>query len=231
MAVTTFEDWTPVRILVVNKSEQEAGSLMSLMAERGYSADKVQGGEQALSMMIERYSPDAVIVDVKQCSRQELHHLHDVNYSGRTQFLGLMNRETAIDYDSTLGLDDFVLEPYEPAELITRLERLVRRRDEASGSKLIRCGDLVIDPSKYEVRLAGKLIALTLKEYDLLCFLASNRGLVFSRKALLSKIWGHDYFGGARTVDVHIRRLRSKIEDSRHSFIDTVRGAGYKFKE
>jgi DNA-binding response OmpR family regulator len=221
-----------VRILVVTKSEREANSLMTLMAERGYSADKTGGGEEALRMMIERrYNPDAVIVDVKQWSPQELRHLRDVNYSGRTQFLGLMNRETAIDYDSTLGLDDFVLEPYEPAELITRLERLVTRRDEAAGSELIKCGDLVIDPSKYEVRLASRLIPLTMKEYDLLCFLASNRGLVFSRKALLSKIWGHDYFGGARTVDVHIRRLRSKIEDSRHSFIDTVRGAGYKFKE
>jgi DNA-binding response OmpR family regulator len=220
-----------VRILVVNKSEQEAGSLMSLMAERGYSADKVQDGEEALSM-IERYSPDAVIVNVEQCSRLELRHLLNVlNASRRAQFLGLMNKETAIDYDSTLGLDDFVLEPYEPAELITRLERLVRRRDEATNSELLKCGDLVIDPSRYEVRLAGKLIALTLKEYDLLCFLANNQGLVFSRKALLSKIWGHDYFGGARTVDVHIRRLRSKIEDSRHSFIETVRGAGYKFKE
>jgi two-component system, OmpR family, alkaline phosphatase synthesis response regulator PhoP len=219
-----------VRILVVNKSEQEAGSLMSLMAERGYSADKVQGEEDALSM-IEWYRPDAVIVDVEQCSRQELRHLLELNASRRAQFLGLMNKETAIDYDSTLGLDDFVLEPYEPAELITRLERLVRRRDEAANSELLKCGDLVIDPSKYEVRLAGKLIPLTLKEYDLLCFLANNQGLVFSRKALLSKIWGRNYFGGARTVDVHIRRLRSKIEDSRHSFIETVRGAGYKFKE
>lgn len=220
-----------MRILVVTKSKLGANSLMSLMAERGYSADKVQGEEEALSM-IERYSPDAVILDVDQCSRQELRHLLDVLNSSRgAQLLGLMNKKTAIDYDSTLGLDDFVLEPYEPAELITRLERLIRRRDEATNSELIKCSDLVIDPSKYEVRLAGKLIPLTLKEYDLLCFLANNQGLVFSRKALLSKIWGRNYFGGARTVDVHIRRLRSKIENSRHSFIETVRGAGYKFKE
>lgn len=87
-------------------------------------------------------------MDVDQCSRQELRHLLDVlNSSRRTQLLGLMNKETAIDYDSTLGLDDFVLEPYEPAELITRLERLVRRRDEATNSELLKCGDLVIDPS------------------------------------------------------------------------------------
>ncbi len=220
-----------MRILVVSKSQQEANSLMLLMTEQGYTADKVQSGKEALAM-IERYGPDAVIVDVKQCGDQELRHLHDVINSSRSaQFLGLMNRETAIDCESTLGLDDFVLEPYEPAELITRLERLVRHRDEAAKSELIKCGDLVIDPGKYEVRLAGKLIPLTLKEYNLLCFLASKRGLVFSRKVLLSKIWGYDYFGGARTVDIHIRRLRSKIEDSRHSFIETVRGAGYKFKE
>ena len=104
-------------------------------------------------------------------------------------------------------------------------------QDRTAMSKLIIHGDLVIDLPKYEVRQAGRLIILTLKEYELLCLLASNAGKVFTRKTLLNKIWGYNYYGGARTVDVHITRLRNKIEDSSHSFIGTVRGVGYKFKE
>ena len=96
---------------------------------------------------------------------------------------------------------------------------------------IIRCGDLVIDSAKCEVSLGGKSIILTFKEYQLLKFLANNKGKVFTRDVLLDKVWGWDYYGGDRTVDVHIRRLRSKIEDKDHSFIETVRGIGYRFRE
>jgi DNA-binding response OmpR family regulator len=101
----------------------------------------------------------------------------------------------------------------------------------SAKSKVIKHGDLVIDLPKYEVHRAGRLIILTLKEYELLCLMASNPGRVFTRGTLLNKIWGYNYFGGARTVDVHITRLRNKIEAGGDSFIGTVRGVGYKFKE
>ena len=106
-----------------------------------------------------------------------------------------------------------------------------KQQFQTKRSRLIKRGDLVIDRSKYEVHRAGGLITLTLKEYELLCFLASNSGRVFSRETLLNKVWGYNYYGGARTVDVHITRLRTKIEGGGHCFIETVRGVGYKFKE
>jgi DNA-binding response OmpR family regulator len=93
----------------------------------------------------------------------------------------------------------------------------------------IQCGDLVIDLANCEVRVGGKVVELTFKEYELLKFLAKDRGRVFTREALLHKVWGYDYFGGDRTVDVHVRRLRSKIEDSGQTFIETVRNIGYRF--
>jgi two-component system alkaline phosphatase synthesis response regulator PhoP len=89
---------------------------------------------------------------------------------------------------------------------------------------------LVIYLARYEVRLGGRLVELTFREYKLLSFLAANRGQVFTREVLLNKVWGYDYFGGDRTVDVHIRRLRSKVEDANHTFIDTVRNIGYRFR-
>ena len=92
-------------------------------------------------------------------------------------------------------------------------------------------GDLKIDQARCEVSVGEKLVSLTFKEYELLKFLVTNRGRVFTRESLLDKVWGFDYFGGDRTVDVHVRRLRSKIEDAEHSFIETVRGIGYRFKD
>jgi len=127
--------------------------------------------------------------------------------------------------------DDFILRPYRAEEIAVRLERLRRLRLPAAGSDRITAGNLVIDTTRYEVYRDGLLIELTFKEYELLKLLASNPGRVFTRNALLNQIWGEDYFGGDRTVDVHIRRLRGKIEGNGRTYIDTVRNIGYRFKK
>lgn len=130
------------------------------------------------------------------------------------------------------NIDDFVVEPYDLSELVIRINKTLKSTDKSiNGDEIIRCGDLLIDTAKCEVYLEGKILSLTFKEYELLRFLASNKGRVFSRDVLLNEVWGYDYYGGDRTVDVHIRRLRSKIEDVNHSFIDTVRNVGYIFRD
>ena len=129
------------------------------------------------------------------------------------------------------GLDDFIMKPWNLDELATRIRKLAAKASRANEDTIIKVGDLAIDPMRCEVEVGGRLLALTFKEYELLKLLATNKGKVFTREALLNEIWGYDYYGGDRTVDVHIRRLRSKIEDPEHSFIDTVRNIGYKFKD
>lgn len=129
------------------------------------------------------------------------------------------------------GFEDFVIKPWNLDELSTRIRRAIAETTKPDRDMVIKVGDLIIDPMRCEVELAGRLLALTFKEYELLKLLATNEGKVFTRESLLNEIWGYDYYGGDRTVDVHIRRLRSKIEDSVHSFIETVRNIGYKFKE
>ncbi|MFC2060806.1 response regulator transcription factor, partial [Chloroflexota bacterium] len=111
--------------------------------------------------------------------------------------------------------DDFLISPYDDRELVLRIKRLLNNGIESLDSgELIKCDDLIIDLAKCEVTMERKVVELTFKEYELLKFLASNRGRVYTREALLNKVWGYDYYGGDRTVDVHVRRLRSKIEDS-----------------
>ncbi len=125
--------------------------------------------------------------------------------------------------------DDFMVAPYRAAELVLRAKRLHRRAYGAEGNEVVRCGNLVIDLANCETTIGNRVVMLTFKEYELLKLLATNRGRVFTRETLLDRVWGHDYFGGDRTVDVHVRRLRSKIEDPEHAFIETVRNIGYRF--
>ena len=132
--------------------------------------------------------------------------------------------------DSSLETDDIIFSPFEHEEISARIRRVLWKHGEWDLGQLIRIGDLVIDQDKYEVSVARNKVILTFKEYQLLCLLASNPGRVYSRETLLSRIWDYDYFGGTRTVDVHIRRLRSKVEDANHLFIETVRNVGYRFK-
>jgi DNA-binding response OmpR family regulator len=125
-------------------------------------------------------------------------------------------------------INDFIIKPYNAGELAIRIQRLIKK-DTDITTEQIKTAGITIDPEKYEVYVNGKLVSLTFKEYELLKFLASHPGRVFTRDALLNQVWSQDYFGGDRTVDVHIRRLRSKIEDPDHVYIETVRNIGYRF--
>ena len=126
------------------------------------------------------------------------------------------------------GASDFVLPSAGPAEVEARIRLLVQRPDPPEPDAAIRVGELVVDPVSYQVRLRGRPLDLTYKEFELLRFLTSRPGRVSTRSQLLQEVWGYDFFGGTRTVDVHVRRLRAKLGAEYESMIATVRGVGYK---
>jgi DNA-binding response OmpR family regulator len=126
------------------------------------------------------------------------------------------------------GASDFVLPTAGPAEVEARVRLLVQRPEAGAEDHVVRVGDLVVDPVSYQVRLHGRLLDLTYKEFELLRFLASRPGRVSTRAQLLQEVWGYDFFGGTRTVDVHVRRLRAKLGPEYESMIATIRGVGYK---
>ena len=146
-----------------------------------------------------------------------------------TAMVAIIRREQLADLDPALPLDDYVVHPAAPEELVARVRRAVRQRSGPESSDVVRCGDLTIDQASYKVFVGGRLVDLTYKEYELLRFLALNQDKVCTREMLLNRVWGYDFYGGSRTVDVHIRRLRSKLEDRVHTFIETVRNVGYRF--
>lgn len=145
--------------------------------------------------------------------------------------IALASKEQIPEFEDHLEVDDFILTPAIHNEMVARARRVLHKRRVPESAETVHIGDLTINAANYEVLVKGKPVNLRFKEYELLLLMASNPGRVYTRENLLSSIWGYDYLGGTRTVDVHIRRLRSKIEDAEHSFIETVWNVGYRFRD
>jgi two-component system alkaline phosphatase synthesis response regulator PhoP len=213
-------DSEPIRKLRVDLAQ---GGLDCLIVPQNNEAIKQIAGQSLELLLLDANEATigSEVWELAQRMRQEMN----------IPLIALMSREKLNGLDFSTSIDDFVVKPWETTEVTARIKRILRQKGGMESEDIIRCGDLVIDSAKCEVSLGGKSIILTFKEYQLLKFLANNKGKVFTREALLNKVWGWDYYGGDRTVDVHIRRLRSKIEDINHSFIETIRNIGYKFTE
>ncbi len=175
--------------------------------------------------------PHVVVLDLTALSRSDAMRCAERCSQLKVPTIALVSERQLNDIDLTLGFEDFIVAPPSPTEALARVKHVLWRTRSDDGENIIRVGDLVINPSTYEVTLRGRRVNLRFKEYELLRLLVANPGRVYTRNALLSSIWGYDYFGGTRTVDVHIRRLRSKIEDSDHSYIETIWNVGYRFRD
>ena len=174
--------------------------------------------------------PDAVVLDMSSLEHSDARRMVEECRDRKLPVLAAVPRDAITTYDPSLNPDDMLVSPVSEAELTVRVQLAMYRVSGPSGPTLLKVGDLSIDQERYEVTVAGRRVTLTYKEFQLLVLLASNPGRVYTREALLSQIWGYDYLGGTRTVDVHIRRLRSKVESPGRSFVETIWNVGYRFK-
>ena len=173
---------------------------------------------------------DAVLLDLESFRPVECQGMVEGCRALKVPVLAVVPGDSVETYDPALNPDEFILAPMQQGELLARVKQAIYRVSGPLGAQLLKIGDLVIDLERYDVLMAGRRVSLTYKEFQLLVMLASNPGRVYTRDVLLSQVWGYDYLGGTRTVDVHVRRLRSKIEDPDHSFVETIWNVGYRFK-
>ena len=176
------------------------------------------------------HNPEAVLLDLESISLGSARLLVDQCKKLRLPVLAVLPRDNVEGYDPSLNPDELIFQPAHESELLARVKQAIFRVRGPSGSQLLRAGDMTIDLERYEVTVAGRRVSLRYKEFQLLVLMASNPGRVFSRESLLSQVWEYDYLGGTRTVDVHVRRLRSKIEAPGRSCIETIYQVGYRFK-
>ena len=220
------------RVTFVGQDRDKVESLARDLEGEGYWT-AVCLPEEATTVLTDGPRPDALVIDAKSTNGTAIlpDGLEGDGETAPTPTIVLIEEAQLSDCDLPRRMDDFLVLPVRTGELAARVRQLLRRRHaHLEGENTLRCGDLVINLASRDVFLAGRTVTLVYKEYELLRFLLSNSGIVFSREELLNKVWGYDFYGGARTVDVHIRRLRGKIDDGRHSFIETVRNVGYRFR-
>lgn len=216
-------------LLVVAAGQALRSELVQAAAPLNYRV--ASAAPEQLDTAVTAEGPDIILFALTD--PVEAHALHRLVREQRVleevAVIAVVPAEQVRRFDVTLSLDDFLAWPADVDELEARIRQTLWRRSKIDAENILKQGDLVIDLARYQVSVAGRTVDLTYKEYELLRFLASNPGKVFTREALLNRVWGYDYFGGARTVDVHIRRLRSKIEDRHRTFIETIRNVGYRF--
>ena len=219
-----------VRLLVIAQESTTQAGLYTSLVRSGFACSVIPNDNGVLEQ-VSRHPPDLVLVEIDGHSSDsrmwEL--IQGIKQKRHLPTMALVSAEMIDRINGHHDLDDFLTSPYDIKELILRISRLLHRTRDIDSNEIIKCDGLAIDLSKCEVTVEGRIIELTFKEYELLKLLAGNTGRVYNRQTLLDKVWGYDYYGGDRTVDVHIRRLRSKIEDSKHTFIETVRNIGYRF--
>lgn len=179
---------------------------------------------------MEEAMPRLVLLDIMLPEEDGMSVLKKLRSSARTQKLPvIMLTAKSTEYDKVMGLDggadDYIAKPFGMMELLSRIRALLRRTESDSG--IYRCGELTVDPGRHTVTVGDKPVALTQKEFEVLCLLLKNRGQVLSREQLIENVWGYAFTGESRTVDVHVRTLRQKL-GSAGAYVETVRGYGYK---
>jgi len=227
------------KVLVVDDEKPIVDILKFNLKKEGYTVIEAYDGEEAVEKALKE-NPDIILLDVMLPKMDGFAVCKKLREKISTPILMLTAREEEVDkvLGLELGADDYITKPFGVRELLARVKANLRRInvDEAAGngdSDSMVFGKLEIISDRYEVKKDGKIIDLTLREFELLKFLATQPDKVFSRENLLEKVWGYEYYGDVRTVDVTVRRLREKIEDdpSNPEYIITKRGVGYYFNK
>tara|TARA_B000000437_G_scaffold204999_1_gene170944 strand:+ start:554 stop:1231 length:678 start_codon:yes stop_codon:yes gene_type:complete len=216
-----------------NFDDSTANKVTAILSQENINSFIIQSNEDVTQFSSNNFESnyDVIIVDTFSISYNDFQKIVIQSNSNEIPSLAIISPESLLMLKDS-EISDFITTPIKLSELITRCQRITKRTNNASTEKLIKYGDLLINPDNYEVKIKGNRVNLRFKEYELLLLLASNPGRVYDRASLLNQIWGYDYFGGTRTVDVHIRRLRSKIEVLPDTeYIETIWNVGYRFTE
>ena len=226
------------RVLVVEDEKNLVALLRKYLEREGFDVHEALDGNAALEAS-HTVNPDVVVLDWMLPGLDGMEVLREFRRFSDAYVIVLTARTEEVDriVGLSTGADDYLTKPFSPAELVARLRAMLRRprsgrRNAAEEDAPLRLGELTIDPARREVWLEEKEVPLTPLQFDLLATLASRPGLVFSRRHLLERVWGDDYFGSDHVVDVHVANLRKKVEEdpSNPRYVQTIRGVGYRFR-
>ena len=226
------------KILIVEDESSFSEAISFLLGKEGFETDVAENGRTALELF-KASASDLVLLDLMIPEVSGIEVCRAIRTTSMVPIIMLTAKDSEVDkvVGLELGADDYVTKPYSSRELVARIKAVLRRgtpesADADSSSAIQSAGNIRMDVERHQVTVNGTLINLPLKEFELLEFLMRNEGRVLTRGQLIDRVWGGDYYGDTKTLDVHIKRLRSKIEEdpANPQLIQTIRGLGYKFE-
>lgn len=218
-----------IKILVVDDESRMRKLVKDFLSRNGYQIIEAENGEEAVDRFFEDKSIDLIITDVMMPKMDGWEVVKIIREYSKVPIIMLTakgeERDELIGFE--LGVDEYISKPFSPKILVARVEALLRRSN-AIKDELISVGGIEINKAAHIVKIDGKEIELSFKEFELLTYFVENRGIALSREKILNNVWNYDYFGDARTIDTHVKKLRSKMGE-KGSYIHTIWGMGYKF--
>ncbi len=221
-----------LKILVVDDESRMRKLVRDFLTKSNYDVVEAEDGAQAIDLFFEQNDIALIILDVMMPKMDGWQVCREIREYSKVPIIMLTAKSDEHDelLGFELGVDEYISKPFSPKILVARVEAILRRTSQMSASEIIEAGGIVVDKAAHSVSVDGKPVELSYKEFELLTYFMENKGIALSREKILNSVWNYDYFGDARTIDTHVKKLRSKM-GSKGDMIKTIWGMGYKFEE
>ena len=220
-----------LKILVVDDESRMRKLVKDFLTKKNFQVLEAGKGEEAMDIFYEEKDIALIILDVMMPKMDGWEVCREIRKNSKVPIIMLTARSDERDelLGFELGVDEYISKPFSPKILVARVEAILRRTGQANPEDVLSAGGIVIDKAAHLATVDGKLMELSFKEFELLTYFLENEGIALSREKILNSVWNYDYFGDARTIDTHVKKLRSKMGD-KGEYIKTVWGMGYKFE-
>ena len=221
-----------LKILVVDDESRMRKLIRDFLAKSGYEVLEAEDGEKAIDLFLTIKDIALIILDVMMPKMDGWEVCREIRKNSSIPIIMLTAKSSEADElkGFELGVDEYISKPSSPKILVARAEAVLRRSNATTQDEVLTAGEIVIDKSAHMVTIGGNPIELSYKEFELLTYFAENQGIALSREKILNNVWNYDYFGDARTIDTHVKKLRSKLGEKGGEYIKTIWGMGYKFE-
>lgn len=220
-----------VKILVVDDESRMRKLVRDFLVRQDYTVIEASNGEEAVDAFVENNDIALIILDVMMPKMDGWETCKEIRELSQVPIIMLTaksdERDELLGFE--LGVDEYISKPFSPKILVARVEAILRRTSGISQEEVLQAGDIELDIAAHTVKVKGKNVDLSFKEFELLNYFVVNQGVALSREKILNNVWNYDYFGDARTIDTHVKKLRSKLEEC-GDYIKTIWGMGYKFE-
>ena len=220
-----------LKILVVDDESRMRKLVKDFLSKKGYQVIEAANGEEAVDIFYENKDIALIILDVMMPKMDGWEVCREIRKMSQVPIIMLTakcdERDELLGFE--LGVDEYITKPFSPKILVARVEAILRRSNAIGPEDVIEVGGIMINKAAHEVTIDGKSVELSFKEFELLTYFVTNQGVALSRERILNNVWNYDYFGDARTIDTHVKKLRSKL-GSKGDYIKTIWGMGYKFE-